>query len=418
MLGHVVSHRDSGDFDGGSPVKPQVREAADASNPAPAAGAEDRDATLESTGTPVAHHRLQATEAAENSSERGSSLNATCPMSAPSATSASYRQPGTPEDRVESSPADLHAHDEYLNWWKVDRPSDGTGVAGGQAVRRASTSSGPFCHRKRAPRRHQPYVEHIDVPAAESGQPLVSAYKRCCQEIGTLPNPVLIEAFEAADSGTGDGLIAITTTLKEANRTLESLNIADVEKVLVQPDHCFHLGSMVEINNTLTELCLSKQRLRDQGVKVMVPSLKRNTSLKKIDLSCNQITFLGAKAICDLLRANTPLQVLNLDCNRLAEHGARYIAVGVHANHKLEVLHLNNNSIAPQGLVDLAGALMINDCLRQVTLAMNQFDSKTAAIFGRLIGPNSPRGQPLKTDFTTYEVEGITFVSSLPLPST
>ncbi|KEP65228.1 UNVERIFIED_CONTAM: leucine rich repeat-containing protein [Hammondia hammondi] len=413
---------------------------------------------------------------------------------------------------------------------------------------------------KSAPRRHQLYVERIDVQEADPGEPLVLAYRRRCEEIEISPNPILIETFEAIGRGTNgsglldvieqhidvhcpgnvkavfchrlddlgmvpavktmarcgprlrslslpynkltypsavslsalllkctamrslnlrandidgigarklcdglsacswienldlslnpigdegalalaewlrsnrslkrlnvdscrialDGLIAIAATLREVNRTIDILSIADVEKVPVQADHFFHLGSMVEINNTLTELCLSKQKLRDHGVKVMVPFLKQNTSLKRVDLSCNQITFLGAKAICDLLRVNTPLKVLNLDCNRLAKHGARYIALGVQANHKLKILHLNNNSISPEGLMDLAEALIANDCLVEVSLAMNHFDSKSAAVFGWLIGPNSPRRLPLKTDFMTYEVDDTTFISSIPLAS-
>ncbi|PFH36502.1 leucine rich repeat-containing protein [Besnoitia besnoiti] len=213
-----------------------------------------------------------------------------------------------------------------------------------------------------------------------------------------------------------NGLIAIATALKEQNRTVENLSIANLAKIAVQPDHCFHWGSMVAVNNKLTNLCLAKQGVKDQGIKVLVPFLKQNKALTKLDLSCNQITFFGAKAICDLLRANTPIQVLNLDCNRLGGHGARYLATGIRENHRLECLHLNNNGISPLGLVDLAEALLANCCLRQVTLAVNDFDSKSAAAFSKLTGPETPRVVPLQTDFKTYEVDARTLVCNNATP--
>ncbi|PHJ18889.1 leucine rich repeat-containing protein [Cystoisospora suis] len=235
-----------------------------------------------------------------------------------------------------------------------------------------------------------------------------------------------------------DGLIALAAVLRETNRRqglkkfwhrspLQSLSASLSHigsKDFTQNPNILSLcsffflllsssTSLVEINPSLVELSLAKQSLRDQGIKILVPYLKMNHGLHTLDLSCNQITFFGSKAICDLLRANTPLEILKLDCNRLAEYGARYLALGLEGNRHLHTLHLNKNHIPPEGLLYLANALLVkNRSLLRIALSENHFDSSSATAFGRLISPNSPRPVPLTTDFTVYEVDGLTVESS------
>jgi Ran GTPase-activating protein (RanGAP) involved in mRNA processing and transport len=108
------------------------------------------------------------------------------------------------------------------------------------------------------------------------------------------------------------------------------------------------LASALRENASVTVLNVSKNALREVGVKTISEMLKANKTLTEVDLSENQIggyeeydedvqwvfkaTPEGPAALADALKANTNLQRLNVSSNDLGPEGGKAIAASIAKN--------------------------------------------------------------------------------------
>merc|ERR1719182_597957 len=127
-----------------------------------------------------------------------------------------------------------------------------------------------------------------------------------------------------------DVLVAISAVLLTGTSQLKVCNLENPRIQTLQEDHTVHLGRMLRVDTTLSEIYLGKHRMRDDGVRQLVSFLLENKTLRVLDLRCNELGAEGAVHLGNLLRMDCQLVQLNLSGNRIGEqgnvNGARAIA--------------------------------------------------------------------------------------------
>jgi Ran GTPase-activating protein (RanGAP) involved in mRNA processing and transport len=125
------------------------------------------------------------------------------------------------------------------------------------------------------------------------------------------------------------------------------------------------LASVLNKNQTLRELDLSRNHLSDKGVHIISKVLSLdNCLLKEIDLSSNKITDKGVEYIADMLRKNNTLERLSLNDNEITDHGLRLLADALTDNKKLKQLKLEQSPHEPNPRITRTGVERILDLLK------------------------------------------------------
>ena len=134
-------------------------------------------------------------------------------------------------------------------------------------------------------------------------------------------------------------LIAFATVL-QGNRTVKhflcSNNFVHSDHVssTIYDDVVQHMFKMVDYNESLVHLSLSKMAIKDRSIMDLLSlALKANKTLVELDLSSNKIMGDGGCAIAKAVRYHPRLMILNLSHNQIQDDGA--IAIS-------EMLLLNN----------------------------------------------------------------------------
>ncbi|CAF1337511.1 unnamed protein product [Adineta steineri] len=114
---------------------------------------------------------------------------------------------------------------------------------------------------------------------------------------------------------------------------------------------------LLQDNKTLTQLCLSNNKIGDKGAQYLSEALKKNTALTTLDLSYNQIGNKGAQYLSEALQKNTvrekpftlgsshviqTLTTLQLQNNQIGAQGSQYLV------ETLTELYLSRNAIGSQ----------------------------------------------------------------------
>ena len=106
-----------------------------------------------------------------------------------------------------------------------------------------------------------------------------------------------IESLKFLDVGANkydwDWIISLMNALKTTNKSLEILNM-DEPAYKINEQHFFnHIGKMFLSNTSLKKISLKFNRIKWEGLNIIIFSLVRNTTLSVIDLTGNQICFQG-----------------------------------------------------------------------------------------------------------------------------
>jgi len=83
-----------------------------------------------------------------------------------------------------------------------------------------------------------------------------------------------------------------------------------LENLKLGPTAGIHLGRMLTTNNTLTQLLLSNNQLKDRGMNAIALALQNNISLTKLDMNHNELTDRCFEVIVQLLNVNRGLTEL------------------------------------------------------------------------------------------------------------
>ena len=166
-----------------------------------------------------------------------------------------------------------------------------------------------------------------------------------------------------------DGIISLMNALKTTNKSLEILNM-DEPAYKISDQHFFnHIGKMFLSNTSLKKLSLKFNKIRWEGLNIIIFSLSRNTSLTVLDLTGNQICFQGMIYVRDYLKDNNNvLKSLILCGNKLRDQGAKVLADGLVSNKVLVHLDITNNDIGEKGFIDFGNKIKENTGIKSLKL--------------------------------------------------
>ncbi|CAF1287932.1 unnamed protein product [Adineta steineri] len=120
---------------------------------------------------------------------------------------------------------------------------------------------------------------------------------------------------------------------------------------------------LLQDNKTLTQLCLSNNKIGDKGAQYLSEALQKNTTLTTLDLSYNQIGNKGVQYLGEALKKNTvreksftldlshviqALTTLQLQNNQIGAQGSQYLVEALQTNTTLTELYLSRNAIGSQ----------------------------------------------------------------------
>ena len=100
-----------------------------------------------------------------------------------------------------------------------------------------------------------------------------------------------------------------------------------------------------------SRLILSKNNVGDNGIEILLDSIKDNSGILELNLSSNNITQRGGKIIFDFLLNQNSIISLDLSSdegtnrNRICAEGIRPIEEVLQKNFFIEYLDLSSNSI-------------------------------------------------------------------------
>ena len=110
----------------------------------------------------------------------------------------------------------------------------------------------------------------------------------------------------------------------------------------------------------LQTLDLQKNNIGLDGVILLIPLLKKNTTLINLNLAYNNISDDGSKFLATALKLNDSLQSLNLECNGISDQGVISLSEPIVFHKKLKKIKFALNIITLEGLKHLASLLEKN----------------------------------------------------------
>ncbi|XP_051874920.1 leucine-rich repeat-containing protein 34 [Pristis pectinata] len=221
-----------------------------------------------------------------------------------------------------------------------------------------------------------------------------------------------LESLDLGDCDLGiQSLIGLATVLNH-NKSLKAINVGRPLVYTLQEEMTVHMANMLQVNQSLQELHLTKMGMKDFGVQQLCEQLVKNKTLRFLDLRCNQISCDGAKFLAELLKHNTPLKILDLASNRIGDDGLVYISEALrYLNDQLIALSVTRNSITGIGLVAFANTLKSNTTLRNVYIWGNDLDEPACSEFANLLKVG--RLKPNQTDVSPYWIDGRVYLAEL-----
>nr|XP_014354026.1 PREDICTED: ribonuclease inhibitor-like [Latimeria chalumnae] len=154
-------------------------------------------------------------------------------------------------------------------------------------------------------------------------------------------------------------------------------------------DCCRYLASFLSRNQSLTELDLSDNEIKDSGLSLICSA--HNDQLQKLSLQGCGLTVGCCKDLISVLHTNQTLTELNLDRNNLQNSGVRQICDALKdPNCKLQTLRLHDCGLTDGCCEDLASVLHTTQTLTVLELGKNRLlDSGVREICAALKDPHS-----------------------------
>ena len=112
------------------------------------------------------------------------------------------------------------------------------------------------------------------------------------------------------------------------------------------------------IDRQCSALYLQTNKFSDDGISLLVHSLRNNTTITKLNLVYNPISDVAVRSLADLLAMNsTNIEKLYLASSRITDQSLHYLAEMLIANRTLKSLGLYNSEFTDQGVQRLACVL-------------------------------------------------------------
>ncbi|KAL3935032.1 MAG: hypothetical protein SGBAC_009368 [Bacillariaceae sp.] len=134
----------------------------------------------------------------------------------------------------------------------------------------------------------------------------------------------------------------------------------------------------LQSNNTLTSICLTRNRFCTHATYMLDRVLSMHPSLKRIDLSQCAFPRGFGRALLGLA-SNTTLKELSLEHCHIGDDGANAIGCVLQSNQTLKSIDLCHNGIGATGCQSLTRGLQHNQTLHNIFLHGNKINETSAA---------------------------------------
>ncbi|XP_076851503.1 NACHT, LRR and PYD domains-containing protein 3-like isoform X1 [Brachyhypopomus gauderio] len=185
------------------------------------------------------------------------------------------------------------------------------------------------------------------------------------------------------------GVEQLCAGLKSSNCKLEILRLSGCG---LTEESCKSLTSVLQTENSLKELELNNNDLKDSGAEQLCAGLKSsNCKLEILRLSLCGLTEESCKSLISVLQTETSLKQLEINNNDLKDSGVEQLCAGLKSsNCKLEILRLSGCLVTEEGCSSLASALSSNPShLKELDLTYNHpGDSGVKLLSARLEDPH------------------------------
>jgi Ran GTPase-activating protein (RanGAP) involved in mRNA processing and transport len=145
-------------------------------------------------------------------------------------------------------------------------------------------------------------------------------------------------------------------------------------------------------------VCLDKQQLTDEDIKIVVQHAIINKQCKSLSLAYNDITPEGAAVLADALYNNKSLQELWLYNNHVSDIGVHHLAQALTVNKTLKKVGLAANDITDTGVSYLVEMIKKNRTLSMLGLAMNKIGDQGVQILTNALAQQNPSLEILALD--------------------
>ena len=147
------------------------------------------------------------------------------------------------------------------------------------------------------------------------------------------------------------------------------------------------ISDSLKMNDTLSELILSNNKITDAEIKKIVEAVEVNVTLQHLDISHNTITDHGISAIRNCLIYNKALCRLNLSKNHITDKGAKKLAEAIQGKARVQELNISKNFISKEGIMKVVKACTVSGTLRKLVCTHNNLSkSGLTAISKCIIG--------------------------------
>ncbi|XP_069461448.1 ribonuclease inhibitor-like isoform X2 [Ambystoma mexicanum] len=195
----------------------------------------------------------------------------------------------------------------------------------------------------------------------------------CCGDLSSLLRaaPFLAE-LEISDNTLDDSAVRqLCEALKNPGCRLQKLGMGSCS---LTETCCGDLATLLFASESLTELDLDDNELKDPGVKLLCEGLKNQAcKIQKLEIGHCSLTDLCCEDLASALLLNRSLVVLDLVSNKLGDAGVRHLCESLrHPDCSLQKLRLINCSLTRSSCEHLASALSTNRFLTDLILGSNE----------------------------------------------
>lgn len=206
-----------------------------------------------------------------------------------------------------------------------------------------------------------------------------------------------------------EGILAITHAIRHST-TLQSLL---VKQSKLQKEGANAIAKLIRTNNHIKYLNISDNSLANGALKNICTAMEFNTSLLTLNISqimCRKNH--GIAAFSNMLRVNKTLSSLYLSNNNISSENIKSVMEGLMENETLTILDLSNNDIGYGKDGNISKMLSVNSTLRKLDLSKNCLKNEDAAEIMKSLTTNKGL-ESLLINYNCFSNVGIAGISEV-----